>query len=95
MEHVLEAHVGAKLRDDAGGHLMHGAIGLDGEEVRDLDRAELGDTAKIIAEEIHDHEVFRPLLLIHGEPGLEARILAGVRPRGAVPFIGRLIICLP
>jgi hypothetical protein len=29
---------------------MHGAIGLDGEEIGDLDGADLGDAAKIVAE---------------------------------------------
>ena len=59
---------------------MHGAIGLDGEEVGDLDRADLGDAAEIVAKQIDDHQILGALLLVHGEPGLEAGVLARRAP---------------
>ena len=56
---------------------MHRAVGLHGEEVGHLDRADLGDAAEIVAQEIDDHQILGALLLVHGEPGLDPRILAG------------------
>lgn len=40
-------------------HLVDGRIGLDVEELRDIERADLGDTGDIVAQEIDDHAVFR------------------------------------
>ena len=55
---------------------MHRAVGLDREQVGDLDRADLGHAAEIVAQQIDDHQVLGALLLVHGEPGREARVLA-------------------
>ena len=68
-EHVLEPHVGPELGLDAGSHLMHRAVGLDREQVGDLDRADLRHAAEIVAQQIDDHQVLGALLLVHGEPG--------------------------
>ena len=75
-QHVLEPHIGSELGDDAGGHLVHRAIGLDREQVGDLDRADLGNAAEIVAQEIDNHEILGALLFIDGEPGLEAGVFA-------------------
>ncbi len=48
---------------------MHRAIGLDGEQVGHLDRADLGHAAEIVAQQIDDHQILGALLLVHGEPG--------------------------
>ena len=76
MKHILQSHVGSELGRDAGGHLVHGAIGLDGEQVGHLDGADFRHAAEIVAQQIDDHEVLGALLFVDGEPGLEARILA-------------------
>ena len=75
---------------------MHGAIGLDGEEVGDLDRADLGDAAEIVAKQIDDHQILGALLLVNGEPGLEASILARRAPagRGALHRAARQVLAL-
>ena len=65
---------------------MHRAIGLDREQVGDLDRADLGHAAEIVAQQIDDHQILGALLLVHGEPGLEAGIFA----RRAAPGRGAL-----
>ena len=79
-EHVGQLHVRAQFGSDARRHLVNRAIGLDGEEVRHLHRPDPRHPREIVAQEIDDHEIFRTLLFVHGEPSLEARILARRAP---------------
>ncbi len=65
---------------------MHGAIGLDGEEIGDLDRADLRHAAEIVAQQIDDHQILGALLLVHGEPGLQPRVLARGAPARRRPL---------
>ena len=75
---------------------MHRAIGLDREQVGHLDRADLGHAAEIVAQQIDDHQILGALLLVHGEPGLEAGVLArrAAPGRGALHRAGRHVLAL-
>ena len=48
---------------------MHRAVGLDREQVGDLDRANLRHAAEVVAQEVDDHQILGALLLVHGKPG--------------------------
>ena len=47
---------------DRGGHLQDGGEALDLAQTGDRDGADLGDPADVVADHVHDHEVFRPVL---------------------------------
>ena len=60
------------------------AVALDDEALGDLDRADLGDPADVVAAEIEQHQVLGPLLRV-GEQRLGQMLVLGRRraaPRG-------------
>ncbi len=54
--------VGTRARLHGGYHLVDGRIMLHLEQSADLDTAGFGNPSEIIADHIHDHHVFRPVL---------------------------------
>lgn len=53
---------------------MQDATGFRREQIGDLDRADLGDTAQIITQQIGDHRVFGVVLFVSGESCAPGRI---------------------
>ena len=64
----------------AGDELVHGLVGLDPHQLRDLDAADLADAAEVVAQQVDDHQVLGPVLLV----GAQAR-RRGARPRRGSP----------
>ena len=75
----------------AGRHLVQGLVGLDGEQVGDVDAADLGDAPDVVAHQIDDHQVLGALLDVRRQLlAAPAASASSVPARGAVPFIGRV-----
>ena len=55
-------------------HLVHGGIGLNIEQSRHIEAADLGDAGNIVAQEIDDHAVFGLRLLV-AEHGCDDRLV--------------------
>jgi len=64
LEDFTQTHRFAQLRLDVRAHLPHRRPGLRMEEPRHTHAAGSGQTREIVADEIDDHHVFRPLLFI-------------------------------
>jgi hypothetical protein len=59
------------------------AVALEEELVGDLDGADLGDAADVVAAEVEQHQVLGALLRVGEQLGGERLVLVGVAPRGA------------
>src|SRR5215211_117408 len=69
--------VGAEAAADLGDELVDGLVGLDLHHPRHLDAADLTDGAEVVAQEVDDHQVLGPVLLVGGEGGGEGRVFVG------------------
>ena len=71
---------------DRGGHLEDAGVGLDGEQLLHPHRTGLGQAPQVVAQQINDHQVFRPVLGRGRQGGPVGRIAGLVRPprRGAL-----------
>jgi hypothetical protein len=56
---------------------MDGLVSLDRHHLRHRDAADLADGAEVVAQEVDDHQVLGPVLLIGGEGGGEGGVLLG------------------
>src|SRR3546814_1998866 len=56
---VPDPDVAAQPGGDARRHLMDGPVGLDGEQIGDPDRTDLGHPAQVVAQQVDDHQVLR------------------------------------
>ena len=96
-QNIGDAGLLALTRRDGGNHGVQGGIGLDREKRIDRHAAGLGDAAEIVADQIHDHQIFRPFLGAGGQRGADGGVIAaqvGARRRalhrpGADRAIGR------
>ncbi|MNL62461.1 hypothetical protein D3C87_1864840 [compost metagenome] len=61
---------------------MQRRIGFHREQVGDLDRADFGDAAEIVAQQVDDHQVFGAVLLVGRQRGTAGCILG----QGAAAF---------
>ena len=48
---------------DSGDELVDGGEGLEGDEGGDVDGAGVAHAAQVVAQQVHDHQVLRPVLL--------------------------------
>ncbi len=71
--------------------MHHVRVALDPEALGDLDRADLGDAAGVVAAEVEQLHVLGDFLLVGQEFLLEREVLGGVAPRLRVPAIGRTV----
>ena len=80
---------------DAADEMHHVAVLLDAHEIGHLDGSEIADAAQVVSSQIHQHDVFRPLLLVSEQLPAELRVLfrrpaararAGDRPVFDAPF---------
>ena len=78
------------LRRDGGDHGVQGGIGLDLEQVLTSTLPASRDAAEIVADQIHDHQIFGAVLGAGRQRGAFAVIVPARAPR--VPFIGRTVI---
>ena len=81
-----------ELALDVGDDVHDVAVAFQEEAVGDLDRADLGDAADIVAAEVEQHQVLGALLRVGEQLGRRAPCpRAGVAPRGRVPAMGRMV----
>ncbi len=66
-----------QLRPHAAHHLVHGGETLDTEELRHVERADLGDQGDVVAQEVDDHPVLGLVLRVVGEEMLQLLVLLG------------------
>ena len=66
-----------------GDQLVDGLVGLDRHHLRHLDAADLADGAEVVAQEVDDHQVLGPVLLVGGEGGGEGCVFGGGRAAAA------------
>ncbi len=65
---------------------MHGGVAFHGEQLGDVYAAGGADAPQVVAQQVHDHQVFRPVLGAAGQLPLQG----GVRLRGSSPGPGAL-----
>src|SRR5436305_227359 len=68
---------GAEAAADLGDELMDGLVGLHRHHLRHLDRAHLANRSEVVAQEVDDHQVLRPVLLVGGEGEGEGGVFGG------------------
>ena len=69
----------AQPRRDGGHHGVQGRVGLDGEQIFHAYAANLRDAAHIVANEIHDHQIFGAVLCRSRQRGAAQNIIALAR----------------
>src|SRR5581483_3235750 len=79
-KNLLEAHFVAQLGFDGRGHLPEGGIAFDFEELFRAHAAELGNAAKIVAQQIDDHHVFAAIFWVGPQPFGSFPIFARIAP---------------
>ena len=74
-KHVVELNVSAQFRSDGGRHLPKRGVAFDSKHVFCLHRAEFGQAAQIVTQQVDDHQVFGAILLVVTEFSLRGRDL--------------------
>src|SRR5690606_12597882 len=84
-EDVDRADVGTDLAGDAADGVHDVGVALDHHEVIDSHRAVFADSSQIVAGQVHEHHVFRPLLGVSQQLFGELGVLfgSGAAPTGA------------
>ena len=81
---------GVEVAHDGRDEMVHGRKLLQREQLRHPHRARATHAREIVPQQVHDHQVFRPVLVALGQRAAERGVVLGPRPRGRVPLIGRV-----
>ena len=65
---------------------MHGLVALDRHQAWDLDAADRADGAEVVAQEVDDHQVLGPVLLVVAQARRQPRVLVGAGAARARPL---------
>ena len=74
-EHLANADIRQQSCPHSAQHLVDGRIGLDAEQLRHLQRADLADQRDVVAQQIDDHPVLGLVLLVVAQERLQPLIL--------------------
>ena len=85
-----QADVRQQLGLDRGGHLEHGGVRLDVEQVGHAHAAGLGDAPEVVAQQVHDHQVLGAVLGVQAQEacGFAVAFHHGAARRGAFHGLG-------